>query len=96
MTILISIVSFVIVIIVLVLAHELGHFITAKLSRVRVEEFGLGFPPRLISRKWGETLYSLNAIPLGGFVKMSGEEDPDVSGSLAGKSIGTEGPGPIS
>ena len=89
MTILISIVSFVIVIIVLVLAHELGHFITAKLSRVRVEEFGLGFPPRLISRKWGETRYSLNAIPLGGFVRMSGEENPDVPGSLAGKGIGT-------
>jgi len=89
MTILISIVSFLIVIAVLVLAHELGHFVTAKASGVKVEEFGLGFPPRLLSIKRGETLYSLNAIPLGGFVKMAGEEDPKVSGSLASKRIGT-------
>ncbi len=86
---LISIVSFLIVIAVLILAHELGHFITAKASGVKVEEFGLGFPPRLLSIRRGETLYSLNAIPLGGFVKMAGEEDPKVPGSLASKSIGT-------
>ncbi|GAI36767.1 unnamed protein product [marine sediment metagenome] len=89
MTLLISIVSFLIVIAVLVLAHELGHFITAKASGVKVEEFGLGFPPRLLSVRRGETLYSLNAIPLGGFVKMAGEEDPKVPGSLASKGIGT-------
>ncbi|MBI3040048.1 MAG: site-2 protease family protein [Chloroflexi bacterium] len=86
MTWLISIVSFFIVILVLILAHEIGHFITARATGVRVEEFGLGFPPRLLSIKRGETLYSLNAIPLGGFVKMAGEEDPEVLGSLAGKS----------
>ncbi|MFC1990297.1 RIP metalloprotease [Chloroflexota bacterium] len=85
----ISIVSFLVIIMVLILAHELGHFITAKASGVKVEEFGLGFPPRLLSLKRGETLYSLNAIPLGGFVKMAGEEDPDVPGSLASKSVGT-------
>jgi regulator of sigma E protease len=73
---------------VLILAHELGHFITAKASGVRVEEFGLGFPPRLLSVRRGETRYSLNAIPLGGFVKMAGEEDPKVSRSLASKGIG--------
>jgi len=89
MTILISIVSFLVVIAVLILAHELGHFITAKASGVRVEEFGLGFPPRLLSVRRGETRYSLNAIPLGGFVKMAGEEDPKVPGSLASKGIGT-------
>ena len=89
MTMLISIVSFLIVIVVLILAHEVGHLITAKVSRVRVDEFGLGFPPRLLSIKWGETMYSLNAIPLGGFVKMAGEEDPKVPRSLASKSIGT-------
>ena len=89
MTILISIVSFLIVIAVLILAHELGHFITAKASGVRVEEFGLGFPPRLLSIRRGETTYSLNAIPLGGFTKMAGEEDPKVSRSLASKGIGT-------
>jgi regulator of sigma E protease len=89
MTTLISIVSFLIVIVVLILAHELGHFITAKATGVKVEEFGLGFPPRLLSVKRGETLYSLNAIPLGGFVKMAGEEDPEVPRSLASKSTGT-------
>jgi len=89
MTILISIVSFFAIILVLVLAHELGHFITAKASGVKVEEFGLGFPPRLLSVRRGETRYSLNAIPLGGFVKMAGEEDPEVQGSLASKGIGT-------
>ena len=68
----------------ILLVHELGHFITAKASGVRVEEFGLGFPPRLISFKWGETLYSLNAIPFGGFNKLPGEEDPKEPGSLAG------------
>jgi len=89
MTALISIVSFFAVIVVLILAHELGHFITAKASGVRVDEFGLGFPPRLLSVRRGETRYSLNAIPLGGFVKMAGEEDPKVSRSLASKGIGT-------
>jgi len=89
MIVLISVVSFLVVIVVLILAHELGHFITAKASGVRVDEFGLGFPPRLLSVRRGETLYSLNAIPLGGFVKMAGEEDPKVPRSLASKSIGT-------
>ena len=89
MTALISIASFFVVIVVLILAHELGHFITAKASGVRVDEFGLGFPPRLLSVRRGETIYSLNAIPLGGFVKMAGEEDPKVPRSLASKGIGT-------
>jgi len=72
--------------IVLVLVHELGHFFTAKAMKVRVEEFGLFYPPRLWGFKYGETLYSINAIPIGGFCKMAGEEDPKVPGSLAGKS----------
>jgi len=74
---------------VLVLAHELGHFISAKATRVKVEEFGLGFPPRLLSFKWGDTRYSLNAIPFGGFNKLAGEEDPDTPGGLASKGIAT-------
>jgi regulator of sigma E protease len=74
---------------VLILAHELGHFATAKAFGIKVEEFGLGFPPRLFGIKRGETLYSLNAIPLGGFTKMAGEEDPKVERSLASKSVGT-------
>ena len=84
----VSIISFLVIIVVLILAHELGHFVTAKISGVKVDEFGLGFPPRLLSVRRGETLYSLNAILLGGFVKMTGEEDPKIPGSLASKSIG--------
>ncbi len=84
--ILITIVAFLAVLIVLVLAHECGHFFTARATGVRVEEFGLFFPPRLLSIKRGGTTYSINALPLGGFVKLAGEEDPNVPGSLAGKS----------
>ena len=77
------------VISVILLAHELGHFISAKAVKVKVEEFGLGFPPRLLSIKRGETLYSLNAIPFGGFNKLAGEEDPEVPSGLAKRSIPT-------
>ncbi len=83
----ITIFSFLGVIIIVILAHEIGHFTTAKLTGVKVEEFGIFYPPRLFSIKRGETIYSINALPLGGFVKMSGEEDPDAPGSLAAKSI---------
>ncbi len=89
MSILVTIVVFLAVLVLVIIAHELGHFITAKLSKVKVEEVGLGLPPRLLSFKRGETVYSLNLIPLGGFCRMAGEEDPDVLGSLAGKSIKT-------
>jgi regulator of sigma E protease len=58
---------------VLVLAHELGHFVVAKRAGIKVQEFGFGYPPRLIGIKLGETLYSLNLLPLGGFVRMLGE-----------------------
>ena len=71
---------------VVVLVHELGHFTVAKLARVQVLEFGLGFPPRLFGFKWGETTYSLNLLPLGGFVKMMGEDDPTHPRSLARRS----------
>jgi len=57
----------------LIILHEFGHFILAKKFGVKVEEFGIGYPPRLIGKKIGETLYSLNLIPLGGFVKIQGE-----------------------
>ena len=84
-----TIIIFLAVLAVLILAHEFGHFITARLSGVKVEEFGIGYPPRLLSFKRGETIYSLNAVPLGGFTKMVGEEDPTATDSLAGKSIAT-------
>lgn len=57
----------------LVFVHELGHFTAAKAFGMSVEELGIGFPPRLFSKKYGETRYSVNAIPLGGFVKLHGE-----------------------
>ncbi|MFH1002550.1 MAG: M50 family metallopeptidase [Chloroflexota bacterium] len=85
----ISLLIGVLVLSVVIIAHELGHFTTAKLSGVKVEEFGLGFPPRFLSVMRGETRYSLNVIPFGGFVKMSGEEDPTAPGSLASQSIPT-------
>ena len=59
----------------LILVHELGHFAVARLLGMRVDEFGIGFPPRLFSKLWGETRYSVNAVPLGGFVKLHGELD---------------------
>jgi len=69
-----SIVVFIIILGILILIHEFGHFLAAKKNGVLVEEFGLGFPPRLFGKKIGETLYSLNLFPIGGFVKLYGEE----------------------
>lgn len=89
MSLIITILIFLGILAVLILAHELGHFATAKAFGIKVEEFGLGFPPRLIGIKRGETVYSLNAVPLGGFTKMAGEEDPKVERSLASKGAGT-------
>lgn len=65
---------FIIVIGVLIFVHEFGHFIFAKRAGMKVEEFGFGFPPRLWGKKKGETTYSINLIPFGGFVKILGEE----------------------
>lgn len=58
---------------ILVLVHEFGHFITAKWAGIRVDEFAIGFPPRLFSFTRGETTYSINALPIGGYVRMPGE-----------------------
>lgn len=60
---------------VLVFVHELGHFLAAKRSGIRVERFSLGFPPKMIGKKIGETEYMLSWLPLGGYVKMSGQDD---------------------
>jgi regulator of sigma E protease len=68
-----AILIFVVVLALLILFHELGHFIFAKMAKMRVDEFGIGFPPRILSKQIGETKYSLNAIPFGGFVKILGE-----------------------
>ena len=69
-----SILIFIIILLVLVLVHESGHFFTAKSFKIRVDEFGFGFPPKLWSFKKGETEYSINALPFGGFVKIFGED----------------------
>jgi regulator of sigma E protease len=81
-----TILAFVFVFSIIILAHELGHFGAAKLSGVKVEEFGLGYPPRIWGFRRGETLYSINWLPFGGFTKMTGEENPEDKRSLAGKS----------
>jgi regulator of sigma E protease len=69
-----TILAFIGVLVVLVLVHELGHFVVAKRAGITVQEFGVGFPPRIGSVVWHGTRYSLNWIPLGGFVKMLGED----------------------
>ncbi len=84
-----SILLFIIILVVLILVHELGHFLAAKRAGVRVDEFGVGFPPRLFSKKYGETVYSFNALPFGGFVKIFGEnpELESMEGDDAKRSI---------
>jgi len=85
MSIAVIIILFLVALFVAICLHELGHFITAKRAGVKVEEFGIGMPPRIFGIKRGETVYSLNAIPIGAFVKAAGENDPTVPRSLAGK-----------
>lgn len=72
--ILTTIIAFIVGIAILATVHELGHFFAAKIFKVKVEEFGFGFPPRIWAKRKGDTLYSINAIPLGGFVKIYGDE----------------------
>ncbi len=74
---LLTIITFIIVLSVIVFVHELGHFLTARKLGVKVEEFGFGFPPRIWGYKKGETIYSINWIPIGGFVKIKGEDGTD-------------------
>lgn len=73
----ISILIFIITLLVLVIIHELGHFLVAKKFGIKVMEFGFGIPPRVFGKKIGETIYSLNALPLGGFVRLLGEDEVD-------------------
>ncbi len=74
MAILLTIIIFILVLGLLVFVHELGHFITAKRAGIKIEEFGFGLPPRIFGIKKGETIYSLNLLPIGGFVKIFGED----------------------
>jgi regulator of sigma E protease len=86
---LITTVEFLAVLTVVVVVHEFGHFATAKAFGIKVHEFGVGFPPRLLGFRKGETVYTINLLPLGGFVRPEGENDPSQPRSLASKGIGT-------
>lgn len=72
---LITIIIFFLILSILVLIHEAGHFFTAKFFNIKVEEFGFGLPPRVFGFKRGETVYSINLLPIGGFVKLFGEDE---------------------
>ena len=89
--ILLTIIIFVALLLALVLVHEWGHMMAAKKAGCDVEEFGFGFPPRLFSKMWHGTRYSFNLLPLGGFVKIEGEDMQEKNPgprSFAGKSAG--------
>jgi len=85
MTMIETLLLFVASMLIVVVAHEFGHFLVAKRAGVVVEEFGIGFPPRLFGFMWRGTLYSVNALPVGAFVKSRSENDAGVEGSLASK-----------
>src|SRR5580765_778076 len=74
MAVVISILAFIFILGAAVVLHEFGHFIVAKLFKIRVETFSVGFGPRLFGKKWGQTDYRVSAVPLGGYVKLGGDE----------------------
>src|SRR5438874_13783925 len=74
MTYLLYLLGFIFILGSAVVLHEFGHFIVAKLFKIRVETFSVGFGPRLFGKKWGDTDYRVSAIPLGGYVKLGGDE----------------------
>lgn len=78
-----TVLLFIVILVVLIVVHELGHFFVAKWSGMKVEEFGVGYPPKVAGRKWGETEYTLNALPFGGFVRIFGEDDTDAASPRA-------------
>ena len=75
------------IIAIIVYVHELGHFVTAKWFGIKVTEFGFGFPPRLFGVPYKGTIYSINWIPLGGFVRFVEEDDPSDPDSFVGQSV---------
>ncbi|MCX5998409.1 MAG: RIP metalloprotease RseP [Chloroflexi bacterium] len=95
----IAIICFIAALVIMMVAHEMGHLIASKRAGVLVQEFGIGFPPRLFAIKRGETEYSINLIPVGAFVRTPGESDHSVPGSLASKGpwtrMGVYAAGPI-
>lgn len=85
-----TVLVFIVLFSVLILVHEWGHFFAAKRAGVKVEEFGFGLPPRLWGIKKGETLYSFNAIPFGGFVRMLGEDGTDKKSQMNKRSFSSQ------
>lgn len=77
---LLTIIVFILILGLLIFSHEFGHFVAAKKAGMKVEEFGFGFPPRIFGIKKGETIYSINLFPIGGFVKIHGEQRPKKPG----------------
>ncbi len=75
MSVIVAIIIGILILLFLIFIHELGHYVSAKFFGIKVEEFGFGFPPRAWSKKIGETVYSINWIPAGGFVRLLGEEE---------------------
>jgi len=84
-----SVIIFLIILLVLVLVHEAGHFFSAKFFGIRVDEFGFGFPPKLFGWKRGETEYTFNLFPIGGFVRIFGEtpDEESINGPDSGRSF---------
>ncbi|MEN8140429.1 MAG: RIP metalloprotease RseP [Thermodesulfobacteriota bacterium] len=88
-----TILSFILVLGILIFVHELGHFLVAKLFNVKVTKFSLGFGPKMVGKRWGETEYLISALPLGGYVKMVGEQgseevsETDVPRAFANKPV---------
>ena len=83
MSVIYAVLPFVSMLVALIVIHELGHFITAKAFGIKVLEAGIGYPPRAWGFEWRGTIYSINWLPLGGFVRLLGEEDPSDPQSLA-------------
>lgn len=84
-----SILVFLLVLSLLVIVHELGHFMVAKWNGIKVEEFGFGIPPRIFGKKIGDTIYSINLFPFGGFVRLYGEMEEVKETWIAGRNAGS-------
>ncbi len=82
-----SIIVALIIFSLIIFIHELGHFLVAIFNKVEVLEFGMGFPPRIFGKKIGKTLYSINWIPIGGFVRMLGQDDFAIDNTGANKKL---------
>lgn len=78
-----TILLFIVILVLLIVVHEFGHFLAAKWSGMRVDEFGVGYPPKIAGFKYGETEYTLNALPFGGFVRIFGEDETDAASPRA-------------